>query len=62
MARAICAPLAHGTRLRDALKDAGNPPEWVVYAHEAHGFTKLANQLDFAKRLEAFLAKHLAKP
>ena len=55
-------PLAHGTRLRDALKDAGNPPEWVVYAHEAHGFTKLANQLDFAKRLEAFLAKHLAKP
>jgi dipeptidyl aminopeptidase/acylaminoacyl peptidase len=55
-------PLAHGKRLRDAMKDAGNPPEWVSYAHEAHGFTKLENELDFAKRLEAFLAKHLSKP
>ncbi|PTT79166.1 S9 family peptidase [Pelomonas sp. HMWF004] len=52
-------PLAHGTRMRDALAAAGRPPEWVVYDGEAHGFTKPENRLDFARRVETFLAKHL---
>jgi len=52
-------PLAHGERMRDALRAAGNDPVWVTYAHEAHGFTNLQNRLDFARRMEAFLAKHL---
>ncbi|MDM4765808.1 alpha/beta fold hydrolase [Pelomonas sp. SE-A7] len=53
-------PLAHGKRMRSALKDAGNPPEWVSYPDEVHDSWTLASQLDFARRMEAFLARHLA--
>ena len=49
----------HGKRLRDALQDLGRPPTWVEYPEEGHGWTKLENKLDFARRLEAFLAEHL---
>jgi dipeptidyl aminopeptidase/acylaminoacyl peptidase len=52
-------PLAHGKRMRDALREAGNAPEWVTYPGEGHGFAVLRNRVDFAQRLEAFLAKHL---
>ncbi len=52
-------PLVHGLRMRDALKSAGNPPEWVVYDDEGHGWLKVANRIDFAMRLEKFLAQHL---
>jgi acetyl esterase/lipase len=52
-------PLAHGKRMRDALREAGNPPEWVTYPGEGHGFAVLKNRVDFAQRMEAFLAKHL---
>lgn len=54
-------PLAHGERLRTAMRAAGHDPEWIVYHDEAHGWLKLANQVDFANRFEAFLARHLAK-
>jgi dipeptidyl aminopeptidase/acylaminoacyl peptidase len=53
-------PLAHGKRMRDALREAGNPPEWVTYPGEGHGFAVLKNRVDFAQRMEAFFAKHLA--
>lgn len=52
-------PLEHGTRMRSALKAAGNEPEWVVYPDEGHGWFKVDNQVDFANRLAAFLARHL---
>ncbi len=52
-------PLVHATRLREALIAAGHPPEWVVYDDEGHGWLTLKNQLDFANRLQAFLARHL---
>jgi dipeptidyl aminopeptidase/acylaminoacyl peptidase len=52
-------PLRHGTLMRDALKAAGNEPEYVVYDGEAHGFNTLETRLDFARRLEEFLARHL---
>lgn len=52
-------PLQHGERMREALIAAGNPPEWRLYAEEGHGFAVQANQIDFAQRLEVFLAKHL---
>jgi dipeptidyl aminopeptidase/acylaminoacyl peptidase len=57
-------PLVHGTRMRDALVAAGRPPEWIVYEGEGHGWLKLETRLDFAQRLEDFLARHLqaAKP
>jgi dipeptidyl aminopeptidase/acylaminoacyl peptidase len=50
-------PLEHGTRLRSALRAAGKEPEWIVYADEGRGW--LENQIDFARRMEAFLAKYL---
>jgi dipeptidyl aminopeptidase/acylaminoacyl peptidase len=52
-------PLVHGTRMRDALEAAGNPPDWVVYDDEAHGWLAPRNQVDFAQRVERFLARHL---
>lgn len=53
-------PLEHGTRMRDALEAAGNKPEWIVYTDEGHGWQTLKTRVDFAQRLEAFLARHLA--
>lgn len=53
-------PLVHGTELRDALTAAGRPPEFVVYPEEGHGFYKWAHQVDYWRRIEAFLATHLA--
>jgi dipeptidyl aminopeptidase/acylaminoacyl peptidase len=53
-------PLAHGIQLRDALAAAGRPPEWVAYPGEFHGFYKWEHQQDHWRRIEAFLAKHLA--
>jgi dipeptidyl aminopeptidase/acylaminoacyl peptidase len=52
-------PLEHGTRMRAALRAAGQEPEWVVYADEGHGWGKEATRIDFARRMEAFLAKYL---
>ena len=35
------------------------PPEWITYPDEGHGFSKREDLFDFARRLDAFLAKHL---
>ena len=52
-------PIAHATRMRDALKAAGHSPELVIYPGEGHSFSKPEDELDFARRLDAFLAKYL---
>ncbi len=52
-------PLEHGTRMRKALQDAGNPPTWVSYPSEGHGWLLEATRLDFANRVETFLAEQL---
>jgi dienelactone hydrolase len=52
-------PLDYGTKLRAALRAAGQEPEWVLYEDEGHGWLKPANKIDFARRVEAFLAKYL---
>ncbi len=52
-------PIQHGKRMREALEKAGNPPEWISYPGEGHGWQQTANRVDFAERLERFLAKHL---
>lgn len=53
-------PIEHGTRMRDALRAAGRPPEWIVYDDEAHGWLKVENRVDFWTRVESFLDRHLA--
>ena len=53
-------PLPHGTKMRDALKSAGNSNvEWVEYAGEGHGWNLLKNNVDFWTRVENFLGKNL---
>lgn len=52
-------PIAHARRMRDALAAAGHPPEWISYPHEGHGFWRSEDLLDFAGRVEGFLARHL---
>ncbi len=52
-------PINHGRRLRDAMTEAGNPPEYVEYENEGHGWQHMATRLDFARRVENFLAQHL---
>lgn len=41
------------------MQAAGIEPEWVVYDREGHGLARKKNQIDFYKRIEQFLAKHL---
>jgi dipeptidyl aminopeptidase/acylaminoacyl peptidase len=53
-------PLAHAERLRSALTAAGRAPEWVTYPNEGHSWRLTSTQVDFARRIEAFLARHLA--
>lgn len=52
-------PMVHGTRMREALRAAGKEPVWITYPTEGHGWAKFENQVDFARRVEAFLGQHL---
>ncbi len=54
-------PLEHGQRMRAALTEAGNPPLWLAYPDEGHGFFKTENRIDFMTRMEVFLAQHLGR-
>lgn len=54
------APVEHAEAMRAALVRAGRPPEWFLASGEGHGFYDIANHTAFYRRLEAFLAKHLA--
>lgn len=52
-------PLEHGTSMRDALRAAGNDPQWVVYPDEGHGWLRIESRIDFANRVERFLSTNL---
>lgn len=52
-------PLVHGEKMRTALTDSGSNPEWIVYDDEGHGWARTANEIDFWRRVEIFLARHL---
>ncbi len=58
----VRVPIAHGTRMRDAMNKAGKELEYVAYPDEGHSFLRTETFLDFAGRMERFLAKHLGKP
>ena len=61
-ARDMRVPIVHGEAMRAALTKAGNPPEWIVYNDEGHGWSRPQNRVDFWTRVEAFLARHLKQP
>ena len=50
---------AESDQLVEALRAEGTPVEYVLYADEGHGFALEANNLDFAGRMEEFLARHI---
>ena len=52
-------PIEHANRMRDALREQGRVPEFVVYEGEGHSWLKVQTRVDFAQRLERFLAQHL---
>ncbi len=53
-------PMTHGNQMRSALDKYNKSYEWVVYPDEGHGFNKDEHKYDFYRRVDAFLAKHLA--
>jgi dipeptidyl aminopeptidase/acylaminoacyl peptidase len=53
------ARFEHAEIMREALKKAGNSPEWMAVPNEGHGFYATKNVTAFYETLEAFLAKHL---
>jgi acetyl esterase/lipase len=55
----VRVPIEHGTRLRDALRKAGNNVEWIEYRDEGHGWRKPATNVDFWGRVEKFLAENI---
>lgn len=58
-AKDVRVPIVHGEDMRQALIAAGNPPEWIEYDDEAHGFWRPQNRIDFWRKVEAFLARSL---
>lgn len=52
-------PIQNGERMRDALIKHGKPVEWVTYDDEGHSFSIDANRVDFWRRVETFLGRHL---
>lgn len=56
----IRTPLEQTQKMVDALKKAGNPPEVVmIKPGEAHGYGKVANNLDLYTQMLDFLDRHI---
>ena len=53
------APPEHSKMMERALNKRGIPVDMVIYPKEGHGNYLMANKLDFAERLLAFLDKHI---
>ncbi len=53
------APLAGAEEMRAALKNVGNPPEWMVKSGEGHGFYDEHNNIERMQRMLAFLKKYI---
>lgn len=53
------APVWQTRAMESALKEAGRPPQVVVYPREAHGYYRLANRRDWGGRVLDFLDKHI---
>ncbi len=52
-------PVVHARKMREALEQAGNPPEWLLFEREGHGFFDLDHRIELYKRMESFLDKHI---
>ena len=52
-------PIKHAEGMRDAMKAAGKPYEWLEFAEEGHGWRKEENWVTYLKTMEKFLVKHI---
>jgi dipeptidyl aminopeptidase/acylaminoacyl peptidase len=52
--------MANTEALVAALRKAKREVTYIFYPDEGHGFARPENQFDFYRRVEEFLAKHLA--
>jgi dipeptidyl aminopeptidase/acylaminoacyl peptidase len=46
-------------RMRDALTAAGNPPEWLAFKTEGHGYYTVEHQTEFYSKLLDFLDRNI---
>ena len=53
------APISHSKMMEAALVKAGASVETLYYPNEGHGFYLEANRAEYARRLLAFLSRHL---
>jgi dipeptidyl aminopeptidase/acylaminoacyl peptidase len=51
----VRAPLEHAKRMRKALTEAGNPPEWIVKASEEHGIFNPENRVEVYRSILEFI-------
>jgi dipeptidyl aminopeptidase/acylaminoacyl peptidase len=58
----VRVPLEHAERMLAALRKQGKDVEWQLYVDEGHGFSKETNAVDYYRRVESFMAKHLKAP
>jgi dienelactone hydrolase len=52
-------PIVHAAKFRSAVTEKNRNVEYVVYPEEGHGWRHEADDIDFWKRVEAFLDKNL---
>ena len=55
-------PFEHGTKLRDAMRDAGKQVEWNALIGEGHGIGKESTTKTYYKNVERFLRTYLGTP
>lgn len=55
----VRVPIAQATAFHDAVTKTNSHVDWVVYNNEGHGWHLEKDDLDFWKRVEAFLEKNL---
>jgi dipeptidyl aminopeptidase/acylaminoacyl peptidase len=53
------APIEHALKMKTALEQAGNPPEWLTETGEAHGFQDQKHRTKAFEQILAFFAKNL---
>jgi dipeptidyl aminopeptidase/acylaminoacyl peptidase len=58
----VWAPKVHSEQMRDSLTRTGNPPEWLYFPSEGHGYYTLAHQREFYQKLFAFFDRSLGAP
>lgn len=54
-------PIYHGKKFYAEVKKTNPDVEWVSYPMEGHGLNKPENRIDYWKRVEKFLERHIGK-